>query len=115
MSFQEAFPLFSQLNFNWFGMDTWLAVLVIIVVVAFVAISIIWGIRAHRAPVSFGRENLVGRKAVVDTPLNPEGMVFIEGERWKALLDEGTAKPGEKVIITRVEGLELWVTRKGIN
>jgi len=44
--------------------------------------------------------------------MKPKGVVFIQGERWTAILDEGRAQPGEEVIITKVEGLRLWVTNK---
>jgi membrane protein implicated in regulation of membrane protease activity len=39
-------------------------------------------------------------------------MVMVEGELWTAELDEGTAQPGESVIITKVNNLKLYVTRK---
>ncbi len=76
------------------------------------AISIIWGIRAHRKPVSAGREDLIGRTAVVDIALGHKGIVLVEGERWTAILDKGRAEPEEEVIITKVEGLKLWVAKK---
>jgi len=40
------------------------------------------------------------------------GMVQVEGELWKAELDEGLAPPGEEVIIQKVDNLKLYVTRK---
>ncbi len=94
--------------------EPWLIVLIVIATAAFIAISIIWGIRAHRKPVSAGRENLIGRTAVVVTALDPKGLVLVEGERWRATLDKGHAEPEEEVIITKVEGLKFWVTKKAI-
>jgi membrane-bound ClpP family serine protease len=38
--------------------------------------------------------------------------VFVEGERWKATTECGKIEPGEEVIVTKVDGLKLWVTRK---
>ena len=92
--------------------DPWLIAIVIIGTVAFLAPTIIWGIRAHRQQVLAGREELVGKTAEVRTDMDPKGTVFIQGERWKAISDEGRVKPGEEVIITKVEGLTLHVTRK---
>jgi membrane-bound ClpP family serine protease len=89
-----------------------LIVLAVICVIAFVAISIIWGIQAHRKRVSAGREELVGRIAEVKVALNPRGTVFIEGERWTAISETGGVKPEEEVIITKVDGLKLYVTKK---
>ena len=97
---------------QFFQIDPWLIVIVVIGVIAFLAFTIIYGIRAHRRQVSAGREDLIGRVAEVNTVIDPKGTVFIEGERWVAILDKGRVEPGEEVIITKVEGLKLWVTKK---
>ncbi len=103
------FQVYSSLS----QVEPWVIVLIAIAAAAaFIAISIIWGIRAHRKPVSAGREDLIGRTAVVDTALVPKGIVLVEGERWRAILDEGHAEQEEEVIITKVEGLKLWVTKQ---
>jgi len=97
---------------QFFQIDTWLIVIVVIGVVIFLAFTIIYGIRAHRRQVSAGREDLIGRVAEVNTVIDPKGTVFIEGERWVAISDKGRVEPGEEVIITKVEGLKLWITKK---
>jgi membrane-bound serine protease (ClpP class) len=89
-----------------------LIVIVVIGIIAFLALTIIYGIRAHRRQVSAGREDLIGKVAEVNTVIDPKGTVFIEGERWVAISDKGRVEPGEEVIITKVEGLKLWVTKK---
>jgi len=70
-------------------------------------------VTAQRHRVSTGREEFKGSSATVRTSLSPEGTVSFQGEIWKAVLDKGSAQPGEKVIITGVEGLKLYVTKKG--
>jgi membrane-bound serine protease (ClpP class) len=92
--------------------DLWLIILVIVAVVAFVAFATIYGVRAHRQQVSVGREELIGKVAEVATEMEPRGMVRIYGEQWAAILEKGKAEPGEEVIITKVEGLKLRVTKK---
>ena len=101
-----------QINPSWFRAEPWLIVLVIICVVLFIAAAVYWGILAHRRQVSAGREDLVGKIAEVREALEPKGVVFVEGEHWTAILDKGRGKPGEEVIITKVDGLKLWVTKK---
>ncbi|MFC2002097.1 NfeD family protein [Chloroflexota bacterium] len=101
-----------QINPNWLRVDPWLIVTIIISIIAFVAISIYWGIKAHRRQVSAGREELIGKSAEVDIALDPKGVVLIQGERWTAVSDQGPVKPGEEVIITRVDGLKLRVVKK---
>ena len=85
---------------------------IIVGAVVFLAITIVWGIRAHRHQASAGREELVGKIAEVRTVMEPKGMVFIQGERWVAISQSGRVEPGEEVIITKVDGLKLWVTKK---
>ena len=97
---------------QFFQIDPWLIVIVVIGIIVFLAFTIIYGIRAHRRQVSAGREDLIGKVAEVNTVIDPKGTVFIEGERWVAISDKGRVEPGEEVIITKVEGLKLWVTKK---
>ena len=95
-----------------FQIDPWLVIIVIIGVLAFLAFAIVYGIRAHRQQALAGREELIGKTAEVSTVINPKGVVFIQGERWVAISDKGRIEPGEEVIITKVEGLKLRVTKK---
>ena len=92
--------------------DPWLIIVGIICVVAFLAVTVIWGIRAHRLQVAAGREDLIGKTAEVKVSLEPKGIVFVEGERWTAVSESGRVEPEEEVIITKVDGLKLYVTKK---
>ncbi len=101
-----------QIDPSWFQVSPWLIAVIVIGVVAFLAVTVIWGIRAHRHQVLAGREELIGRTAEVRTVMKPKGTVFLEGERWAAISQAGRIGPGEEVIITKVDGLKLWVTKK---
>jgi len=101
-----------QIDPNWFQVDPWLIAIVAIGISAFLAIAIIWGIRAHRHQASAGREDLIGKSAEVKIALEPKGVVFIQGERWAAISEKGRVEPGEEVIVTKVDGLKLYVTKK---
>ena len=90
----------------------WLIAIIAVCVAASLAVAIILVIRAHRRQASAGREELVGKIAEVDITLEPKGVVFVEGERWTAISEKGRVEPGEEVIITKVDGLKLWVTKK---
>lgn len=94
---------------EWFRLEPWGIALLSVVVAAFVALVIWRGIRVHRGRVSAGREDLVGKTAKVRTALEPEGTVFIQGEHWTAVSEEGRVEPGEEVTITRVDNLVLRV------
>ncbi|PKH45559.1 serine protease [Dehalococcoides mccartyi] len=56
-----------------------------------------------------GKEELYGKKALVKTPLNPEGKVLYDGEIWAAHIENGSAEVGQEVVIVRLEGLKLYV------
>ena len=43
--------------------------------------------------------------------MNPKGTVLIEGELWTAISEDGKAKPGDEVVITKVDRLKVWVTK----
>ena len=51
----------------------------------------------------------IGQVAVARTPLTPYGYVFIQGERWSACLEQGSADEGAHVHVTAVDGLQLYV------
>lgn len=59
-----------------------------------------------------GAVQLVGKKAVAQTDLTPEGSVLIDGELWRAASLDGTIIASqERVEVTRIEGLLLIVKR----
>jgi membrane-bound ClpP family serine protease len=91
--------------------DPWVIVLIVIGIIAFLTITIIWGVRAHRFKIGAGKEEMIGKTAVVKTALNPKGTVFVEGEQWTAISEEDRIEPGEEVTISRVDGLKIYVTK----
>jgi membrane-bound serine protease (ClpP class) len=93
-------------------MDAWLIVVIVICGAALIAFVVQRVVRAHQKQVSAGREELVGKTAEVETVLDPKGIVLIEGERWAAISEKGRVKPGEEVIVTKVDGLKLRVVKK---
>ena len=101
-----------QIDPSWFQIDTWFIALVIISIIGFIAAAVYWGVRAHKRQVSAGKEELIGRTAEVMVALKPKGTVFVDGERWTAISEQGRVQTGEEVIITKVDGLKLWVTKK---
>jgi membrane-bound serine protease (ClpP class) len=68
-------------------------------------------VQARRAPVVTGQSDLIGQVAVVRQALDPEGLVFVHGELWRARTENGDAvPPGREVRIENLdEGLTLRV------
>ena len=69
-------------------------------------------IRGQRRRKATGAEGMIGEVAVAKIPLDPTGTVLADGELWTAATEGDKIEPGEEVVITRVEGLKLWVRRK---
>jgi len=92
--------------------DSGLIVLLIIIIVGFIAFAIWRIVVVHLRQATTGREELKGKTAIVMEALAPEGTVFLEGERWNAVSESGSIASGEEVVITKVDGLKLYVTKK---
>jgi membrane-bound serine protease (ClpP class) len=69
-------------------------------------------VRGQRRRKATGAEGMIGKTAIAKTPIDPTGTVRAEGELWAASSEGGNIAPGEQVIITKVEGLRLWVAKK---
>jgi len=95
-----------------FQISPWLIATVSICIAALFAFVINRVIKAHRHQATTGREELAGKTAIVKVALEPEGTVLFKGERWTAVSEKGRVEPGEEVIITKVDGLKLYVTKK---
>ena len=87
-------------------------IVVIIFAVAFVIFVIFAIVKGQRRKLTAGVENMVGKVAVTQTELNPTGTVLAEGELWTAIAEGSKIKADEEVVITKVAGLKLWVTKK---
>jgi membrane-bound serine protease (ClpP class) len=95
-----------------FHIDPWLIAIVTIIITGALTFIIHRAVVAHRRQASTGREDLIGKTATVKVALNPEGTVFFKGERWTAISESGEVKAGEEVVIKRIDGLTLYVTKK---
>jgi membrane-bound serine protease (ClpP class) len=102
--FQGASPVFR--------IDPWLIAAVTIIVTGILAFIIHRAVVAHRKQARTGKEELIGKTALVKVALKPEGTVFLKGERWKAVSEDTEIKTGEEVVIDSVDGLLLHVSRK---
>jgi membrane-bound ClpP family serine protease len=87
-------------------------IIIIVFAAAFVIFVIYAIVKGQRRKISAGVEDMIGKEGVAQTPLNPKGKVLAEGELWTAITEDSTIQPGEEVIITKIEGLKLWVTKK---
>jgi membrane-bound serine protease (ClpP class) len=68
-------------------------------------------VRTRDTPIATGQEGLIGRLAEVRKPLDPEGMVFVEGALWRAVSEDGLVEAHEWVRVAAVHDLRLVVRR----
>ena len=66
--------------------------------------------RAYRSRPKGGAEGLLGEVGLVKERIDPEGLVFVHGEYWRATSQE-KIEQDEKVEIEGVEGLVVKVKR----
>src|SRR6202022_4027210 len=66
-------------------------------------------IDARRRPYAAGEESMIGTLGTVREPLNPTGMVFVNGALWQATSTSGPLDAGRQVRVVGVDGLRLRV------
>jgi membrane-bound serine protease (ClpP class) len=67
------------------------------------------GLKAQRRKPVTGLESMVGETAEIFESLNPAGRVRMHGEIWNAVSVSGNLSKGEKVKVTGVKDLTLYV------
>ncbi len=85
-------------------------VLTVIGVALFYVFALSTVVRARFSTRTIGREHLVGKEGVVATPFDPEGVVTIDGARWRARSTRAAGiSPGDTVVVIEVKGILLEV------
>jgi len=79
---------------------------------AFFFFAVAKAVAAQRVPTVTGSEGMVGQIAEARTPLDPEGIVFVQGEWWNAVAEDGPVAVGEKVEVLGRDGFRLRVRKR---
>lgn len=69
-------------------------------------------VKARRNKVVTGAQGLVGETGVAQTPLSPQGKVFVHGELWDAIASS-PLPIGQLVVVRKIDGLILQVDPLG--
>jgi membrane-bound serine protease (ClpP class) len=94
-----------QLSMAW-----WSAVLIVVAIAIFFLFAMTTVVRARFSTPTIGREHLIGQIGTAETAVAPEGVVLVEGARWKANSRRASGiEPGDRVVIAAVEGIVLEV------
>ena len=87
----------------------------IVILVGFAVFSYIMYLVGHPTVLyedASSPEAIVGCHGIVERPFDPEGLVRVCGELWKATSSDIGLKRGEDIIVTSMNGLKLTVKRK---
>lgn len=87
----------------------WAPVFVTILLAGFFGFVIRKAIAARHWRVKTGTEAFLGSTGTARTRLDPGGMVYVNGELWKAVSDSGPVEPGAEVLIVHLQGLTVHV------
>ena len=64
--------------------------------------------KARANKVTTGAQGLIGEIGVAQSPLLPQGKVFVHGELWDAT-SSVSVEAGQAVVVRKVDGLQLSV------
>jgi membrane-bound serine protease (ClpP class) len=93
---------------------SWQVIVVMtVLVLAFFVFVIGAAIRAHMRRVETGEQGIIGARGRALDRLDPEGSVFVAGERWRARAAEGAIGEGEQIEVVGQEGFTLIVGKRG--
>jgi membrane-bound ClpP family serine protease len=97
------------------GIHLPLPVLIVLMaaLVAYAVITYRLGSRALRRKPEGGLSDMLGMRGEVVSSLDPEGMVKIKGELWRAKSAGRKIDAGEEVTVVGQNGLKLIVEREG--
>jgi membrane-bound serine protease (ClpP class) len=88
-----------------------LLAVVAIITAIFFGLIVGLGIKAHLRKPTTGKEGLLGEIGVAQDDLNPVGLVLVNGELWSADSTSGEIKKDEKVMVVKVNGLNIKVEK----
>jgi membrane-bound ClpP family serine protease len=92
----------------------WAVVLVVIAAALFFLFAMGSVVRSRFSTRTIGRDHLVGRSGVAETAFDPEGVVVLDGARWRARAHRAAGiRAGDPVEVVGVEGILLEVGPTG--
>jgi membrane-bound serine protease (ClpP class) len=88
----------------------WGVVLTVVGIALFYGVALTTVVRSRFSTLTIGREYLVGRLGTAETDFDPEGVVVVDGARWRARSHRaGGLQPGDAVQVLQVNGIVLEV------
>ncbi|UCD14139.1 MAG: NfeD family protein [Thermoplasmatales archaeon] len=98
----------------YFGLDLWIYGSIFVIFVAIISFMAYVFLPQLKKPVT-GPEGMIGQTGIAMEMLNPIGTVRIKGEIWTAESIDGRVEKGEKIVVEKLNGLELVVKKLKTN
>jgi membrane-bound serine protease (ClpP class) len=88
---------------------TWLSAITITLgIAAFFLFGMTTVVRARFSTPTIGRDHLIGRRGRAETAVSPEGVVVVDGARWRANSARVSGiEAGDEVVVAAVSGFVL--------
>ncbi len=103
--FFQVLPLLNvRLPLSWY-----VGIMAVLIGKDLIIVKLIWNIIVQ--PPQTGKETLIGKSGTAHTDVNPQGIVRIDNELWKAESVK-PIKKGEKVRVIKMDGLSLQVEKE---
>jgi membrane-bound serine protease (ClpP class) len=88
----------------------WGVVITVIGIALFYGFALTTVVRSRFSTLTIGREYLVGKQGIAETDFDPEGVVVVDGARWRARSHRAAGLgPGDAVEVLEVNGILLEV------
>jgi membrane-bound serine protease (ClpP class) len=88
----------------------WGVVITVIGIALFYGFALTTVVRSRFSTLTIGREYLVGKQGVAETDFDPEGVVVVDGARWRARSHRAAGLgPGDAIEVLEVNGILLEV------
>ncbi len=92
------------------GTSIWSVLLTVLGVILFYLFAMTTIVRSRFGTPTIGREHLVGASGIADSALEPDGVVTIDGAKWRARAHRAAGiESGSAVEVLAVEGITLQV------
>jgi len=93
-----------------FGTNVWAVALTVVAVMLFYLFAMTTIVRSRFGTPTIGRQHLVGRPGVAASVLEPDGVVVVDGAKWRARAHRAAGiEPGAAVEVLSVSGITLEV------
>ncbi|MCP3994426.1 MAG: hypothetical protein GY722_05085, partial [bacterium] len=93
----------------------WSVLLTVVGIMLFYLFAMTTIVRSRFGTPTIGREHLVGAVGMAESALDPDGVVVIDGVKWRARAHRAASiSAGEDIEVVSVEGMTLQVERQKV-